>query len=154
MLISWLQVHNQCLYKLPLLFPGCQKEILMMNLQLKISNNFPRWSEVSQKNAYYETTACLINNALPVQLGNRNPSFWACLYQNLSRIYQTLHCIAAQLNVVTVVELKLFKLYYRSLVLYLYWNVSSALCIYSGKHGTPFMAHKCHLEFVQTYISL
>ena len=32
-------------------FPGCQKEILMMNLQLKISHNFPRWSEVSQKNA-------------------------------------------------------------------------------------------------------
>ena len=40
----------------------------------------------------HHSTACLINNALPVQLGNRNPSFWACLYQNLSRIYQTLHC--------------------------------------------------------------
>ena len=45
--------------------------------------------------------------------------------QNPSRIYRTFHCIAAQLNVVTTVELKLFKLYYRSLVLYLYWNVSS-----------------------------
>ena len=62
-------------------------------------------------------------------------------FQNLPNI--SLHC--CQLNVVTTVKLKLFKLYYRSLVLYLYWNVSSlqsrpTLCIYSGKHGTPFMA--------------
>ena len=42
-------------------------------------------------------------------------------FQNLPNI--SLHC--CQLNVVTTVKLKLFKLYYRSLVLYLYWNVSS-----------------------------